>query len=139
MVGTSGCGKSTIVQLIQRFYDLSAGKLNLDDHNIQQLNMPDITSPPPGYSHKHPHNRPQQSVTSSYVKHNAQQQQHNRQLINRSQHTRIPHGQSSSPSPRPYIFSRPNQVPYFVTEPNREPLSVKNRFSPLSHHQNNLN
>ena len=39
MVGFSGSGKSTIIQLIERFYDLSLGQLRLDDWNIQDLHL----------------------------------------------------------------------------------------------------
>ncbi|CAF5128687.1 unnamed protein product, partial [Rotaria sp. Silwood1] len=37
--GTSGCGKSTIIQLLERFYDVTSGQLLLDDVNIRQLNI----------------------------------------------------------------------------------------------------
>ncbi|CAF2451835.1 unnamed protein product [Rotaria sp. Silwood2] len=37
--GTSGCGKSTIIQLLERFYDVTSGQLFLDGVNIQQLNL----------------------------------------------------------------------------------------------------
>ena len=40
LVGQSGCGKSTIIHLIQRFYDLNIGAVNVDDYNIQSLNVP---------------------------------------------------------------------------------------------------
>lgn len=32
LVGRSGCGKSTVVSLIQRFYDPDQGTVELDDH-----------------------------------------------------------------------------------------------------------
>ncbi|CAF0798225.1 unnamed protein product, partial [Didymodactylos carnosus] len=35
----SGCGKSTIVQLIERFYDVSDGKLLVDDQDIKELHL----------------------------------------------------------------------------------------------------
>ncbi|KAJ0183786.1 hypothetical protein K1T71_000209 [Dendrolimus kikuchii] len=35
LVGASGCGKSTILQLIQRFYDPSTGNIELDDRDIR--------------------------------------------------------------------------------------------------------
>ncbi|CAF3189747.1 unnamed protein product [Rotaria sp. Silwood2] len=39
LVGASGCGKSTIIQLLERFYDLTSGQLLLDDVDIRQLNI----------------------------------------------------------------------------------------------------
>ncbi|XP_075465261.1 bile salt export pump-like isoform X1 [Ascaphus truei] len=38
-VGPSGSGKSSAVQLIQRFYDPTDGKVTLDGHDIRTLNM----------------------------------------------------------------------------------------------------
>ncbi|KAF9238097.1 P-loop containing nucleoside triphosphate hydrolase protein [Melanogaster broomeanus] len=39
LVGASGCGKSTIIQLIERFYDPLAGQVLLDGWPIDQLNI----------------------------------------------------------------------------------------------------
>lgn len=39
LVGASGSGKSTTIQLIERFYDPLAGKVLLDGHNIADLNV----------------------------------------------------------------------------------------------------
>ncbi|KAF4531677.1 hypothetical protein B566_EDAN011836 [Ephemera danica] len=39
LVGSSGCGKSTCVQLIQRFYDPLEGEVKLDGKNIRDLNL----------------------------------------------------------------------------------------------------
>ncbi|XP_036036690.1 phosphatidylcholine translocator ABCB4 isoform X4 [Onychomys torridus] len=39
LVGSSGCGKSTVVQLLERFYDPMAGTLLLDGKEIKQLNV----------------------------------------------------------------------------------------------------
>ncbi|ELP88602.1 bile salt export pump, putative [Entamoeba invadens IP1] len=38
-VGASGCGKSTTVSLIERFYDPTAGEILLDNINIKNLNL----------------------------------------------------------------------------------------------------
>ncbi|XP_028607313.2 ATP-dependent translocase ABCB1 isoform X1 [Podarcis muralis] len=39
LVGSSGCGKSTTVQLIQRFYDPIEGMITIDDQDIKTLNL----------------------------------------------------------------------------------------------------
>ncbi|CAF4096355.1 unnamed protein product [Adineta steineri] len=39
LVGASGCGKSTIVQLLERFYDVTHGELILDGVDIRKLNV----------------------------------------------------------------------------------------------------
>ncbi|XP_077248286.1 ABC transporter B family member 14-like [Tasmannia lanceolata] len=39
LVGSSGCGKSTIISLVERFYDPSKGEILIDDHNIKDLNL----------------------------------------------------------------------------------------------------
>ncbi|CAF3866704.1 unnamed protein product [Rotaria magnacalcarata] len=39
VVGTSGCGKSTIVQLLERFYDATRGQILLDGIDIRNLNI----------------------------------------------------------------------------------------------------
>ncbi|GFO24716.1 multidrug resistance protein 1 [Plakobranchus ocellatus] len=39
LVGSSGCGKSTSVQLIERFYDAVEGSVNLDGQDIRGLNL----------------------------------------------------------------------------------------------------
>jgi len=39
LVGNSGCGKSTILHLIQRLYDPSQGKVLLGGTDISQLNV----------------------------------------------------------------------------------------------------
>ncbi|MEE6466379.1 hypothetical protein FKM82_006927 [Ascaphus truei] len=39
LVGQSGCGKSTTVQLLQRLYDPQEGMIVVDDHDIRSLNV----------------------------------------------------------------------------------------------------
>ncbi|XP_069392955.1 ATP-dependent translocase ABCB1 isoform X2 [Paralichthys olivaceus] len=39
LVGSSGCGKSTIIQLLERFYDPREGSVVLDNVNAKQLNI----------------------------------------------------------------------------------------------------
>jgi len=39
LVGASGCGKSTVVQLIQRFYEPLEGSVEVDGVDIRQLNI----------------------------------------------------------------------------------------------------
>jgi ATP-binding cassette subfamily B protein len=42
LVGSSGSGKSTIVKLLSRFYDLEQGKILVDNKNIQDLEVRSI-------------------------------------------------------------------------------------------------
>lgn len=39
LVGLSGCGKSTCIQLLQRFYDPSRGQIELDGQRLTDLNI----------------------------------------------------------------------------------------------------
>ena len=39
LVGQSGSGKSTIIQLLERFYDAQSGVIELDGHAITDLNL----------------------------------------------------------------------------------------------------
>ncbi|XP_065254518.1 ATP-dependent translocase ABCB1-like [Emys orbicularis] len=39
LVGSSGCGKSTAIQLLQRFYDPVQGEVSLDGRDIRTLNI----------------------------------------------------------------------------------------------------
>ena len=39
LVGQSGCGKSTTIQLLLRFYDIKKGKITLDGVDIKDLNI----------------------------------------------------------------------------------------------------
>ncbi|CAF1001736.1 unnamed protein product [Adineta steineri] len=39
LVGSSGSGKSTCIQLLQRFYDLNSGSISIDDNEINKYNL----------------------------------------------------------------------------------------------------
>ncbi|KAL6006674.1 hypothetical protein ACLOJK_032167 [Asimina triloba] len=39
LVGSSGCGKSTVISLIQRFYEPSTGDIFIDNHSIKDLDL----------------------------------------------------------------------------------------------------
>jgi len=42
LVGESGCGKSTFVNMMMRFYDPNFGEILLDDVNIKEYNLHDL-------------------------------------------------------------------------------------------------
>ena len=42
IIGSTGCGKSTIVNLIPRLYDVTAGSIILDGTDIRELSMKDL-------------------------------------------------------------------------------------------------
>ena len=43
-VGESGCGKSTTLQLIERFYEIQSGKILIDDQDISQFSAVSLRS-----------------------------------------------------------------------------------------------
>lgn len=42
LVGESGCGKSTIMQLIERFYDVNEGNVEIDGVDVKDLLLHDL-------------------------------------------------------------------------------------------------
>lgn len=42
IVGSTGAGKSTLVKLLLRFYDVQSGAITLDGYDLRQLNMQDL-------------------------------------------------------------------------------------------------
>ncbi len=42
IIGSTGCGKSTLVNLIPRFYDVTDGRILLDGHDIRDYSLQDL-------------------------------------------------------------------------------------------------
>lgn len=42
IIGSTGCGKSTLVNLIPRFYDVTGGQITLDGKDIRQISMEEL-------------------------------------------------------------------------------------------------
>ena len=42
IIGSTGSGKSTLVNLIPRFYDVTEGKITLDGHDIRSITQHDL-------------------------------------------------------------------------------------------------
>ncbi|KAI6221651.1 Multidrug resistance protein pgp-3 [Aphelenchoides besseyi] len=43
-IGASGCGKSTVIQLLDRFYDLLSGSIKIDGVDIREINIRHLRS-----------------------------------------------------------------------------------------------
>ena len=44
IVGATGAGKSTIINLVNRFYEIDNGEICMDGHNIEQYTLPSLRS-----------------------------------------------------------------------------------------------
>lgn len=42
IVGPTGCGKTTLINLLMRFYDVDGGRIKIDGNNINQLKRKDV-------------------------------------------------------------------------------------------------
>lgn len=51
LVGSSGCGKSTVLQLLQRLYDPITGSVELDGKDLRNLNLGWLRSSLGNYLH----------------------------------------------------------------------------------------
>ena len=45
LVGSSGCGKSTVIQLLQRFYDVDEGAIKVDGKDVKSYKVPEVGNP----------------------------------------------------------------------------------------------
>lgn len=44
IVGPTGAGKSTMIKLLMRFYDVNSGKILIDGHDIKEFNRQELRS-----------------------------------------------------------------------------------------------
>ena len=44
LVGTTGCGKSTILLLLMRLYDVTGGRITIDGHDVRDLSLKSLRS-----------------------------------------------------------------------------------------------
>lgn len=44
IVGPTGCGKTTVINLLMRFYDVNSGKISVDGHDIRQVTRKSLRS-----------------------------------------------------------------------------------------------
>ena len=42
IIGSTGCGKSTLVNLLPRFYDVTGGEITLDGTDIRKYTLQDL-------------------------------------------------------------------------------------------------
>ncbi|KAG0367828.1 Multidrug resistance protein 1 [Mortierella sp. AD032] len=42
LVGSSGCGKSTVIALLERWYDVQGGQVQIDNYNIRDLQLHNV-------------------------------------------------------------------------------------------------
>ena len=44
IVGPTGCGKTTVINLLMRFYDINSGRMQIDGHNIENITRKSLRS-----------------------------------------------------------------------------------------------
>ena len=42
IVGPTGAGKTTMVKLLMRFYDINGGSISIDGHNVKDFNRSEL-------------------------------------------------------------------------------------------------